>query len=114
MALTPANRAVAEDRGLAFIEGARARHCRITVDGATIRRALPEIDLLVGDDRPVALARRRSTSGSSPTAQLGQVDGQLTRAGARARGGRPRWPTLRFRITAVDRGLPISVLPPAP
>ncbi len=35
-ALTPDNRSVAEDRGLAFIEGARARHCRVTIDGDTL------------------------------------------------------------------------------
>ena len=32
-ALTPDQRAVAEDHGLSFIEGARARHCRVPLDG---------------------------------------------------------------------------------
>ena len=41
-------RATAEDRGLEFIEGARARHCRIEVDGATFVAAFPEVDWFVG------------------------------------------------------------------
>ena len=32
-ALTPDQRAVAEDHGLSFIEGARARHCRVPLEG---------------------------------------------------------------------------------
>ncbi|MCJ7710609.1 MAG: hypothetical protein MUQ32_07215, partial [Chloroflexi bacterium] len=109
-ALAPASRTVAEDRGLDFIEGARARHCRIPLDGATLRRALPQVDLIVG---PVDMERWRGdldfwvfTDG-----QLGQADGRITgpafgiddealRAG------------VRFRMLAFDRGLPISVLPP--
>jgi hypothetical protein len=41
-------RATAENRGLEFIEGARARHCRIEVDGATFTAAFPEVDWFVG------------------------------------------------------------------
>ena len=48
-ALTPGDRAVAEDHGMSFIEGARARHCRVALDGAALRRGLPQVDLLVGE-----------------------------------------------------------------
>jgi hypothetical protein len=43
-------RATAENRGLEFIEGARARHCRIELDGATFTAAFPEVDWFVGSN----------------------------------------------------------------
>ncbi len=48
-ALTYDNRATAEDRGVEVIEGARARRCRVAVDGATFEAAFPQIRWLVGD-----------------------------------------------------------------
>jgi hypothetical protein len=109
-ALQPEDRAVAEDRGLAYIEGARARHCRIPIDGETLRSALPQVDLLVG---LVDLSRWRGELDYWVFAdgQLGQADGRLT---GPAGGLDPDALTalIRFRMTAVDRGLPITVLAP--
>lgn len=48
-ALAAGNRLTAEDRGLAFVEGARARACRTAVDGPTFRSTFPAIDWLVGE-----------------------------------------------------------------
>ena len=48
-ALTPGNRATAEDRGVEVIEGARARRCRVAVDGPTFEAAFPQVRWLVGD-----------------------------------------------------------------
>jgi hypothetical protein len=48
-ALTPGNRATAEDRGVEVVEGARARRCRVAVDGPTFEAAFPQIRWLVGD-----------------------------------------------------------------
>lgn len=48
-ALTFGNRTTAEDRGVEVIEGARARRCRVAVDGVTFEAAFPEIRWLVGD-----------------------------------------------------------------
>ena len=48
VALTPDYRATAEDRGIEVIEGARARRCRIAVDGPTFAAAFPETAWLVG------------------------------------------------------------------
>ena len=48
-ALARRSRATAEDRGIEVIEGARARRCRVAVDGATFRAAFPQIRWLVGD-----------------------------------------------------------------
>jgi hypothetical protein len=41
-------RATAEDRGVEVIEGARARRCRVAVDGRTFEAAFPQVRLLVG------------------------------------------------------------------
>ena len=109
-ALTIANRSVAEDHGLAYIEGARARHCRITVDGDTLRTAVPEVSLLIGE---TDLSRWRVDLDYWVFAdgELGQADGRAT---GPAGGLEPDalLATLRFRLTAVDRGLPVTVFPP--
>lgn len=109
-ALTPGDRAVAEDRGLSFIEGARARHCRVALEGTALRRALPQVDLLVG---ATDLSRWRGDLDYWVFAdgQVGQVDGRLT---GPAGGLDPNAlnALVRFRLTAVDRGLPITVMPP--
>ena len=109
-ALTPATRAVAEDRGTAFIEGARARHCRIAADGTMIRDALPEVELLVG---PVDLSRWRGDVDFWVFAdsQVGQVDGQISGPALELAEGAVI-ASLRFRMIAVDRGLPVTVRPP--
>lgn len=110
-ALTPGDRAVAEDHGLSFIEGARARHCRVALDGAALRRALPQVDLLVGE---TDLSRWRGELDYWVFAdgQLGQVDGRLT-GPAGSLDPDALNALLRFRLTAVDRGLPINVMPPS-
>ena len=110
-ALTPGDRAVAEDHGLSFIEGARARHCRVALDGAALRRALPQVDLLVGE---TDLSRWRGELDYWVFAdgQLGQVDGRLT-GPAGSLDPDALNALLRFRLTAVDRGLPITVMPPS-
>ncbi len=112
VALTPANRAVAEDRGISFIEGARARHCRIAADGTMIRDALPEVELLVGG---TDLARWRGDLDFWVFAdgQVGQVDGRIS-GPALDLAEDALVAGLRFRITAVDRGLPTTVPPPTP
>jgi hypothetical protein len=56
VALLAPNRQAAEDAGIAIIEGARARQCRIRVNGPTFRRSFPQIWHLVGD---AALSRWR-------------------------------------------------------
>jgi hypothetical protein len=49
-ALTSDLRVAAENRGLEFIEGARARHCRIEIDGPTFVAAFPQVAWFVGGD----------------------------------------------------------------
>lgn len=111
VALTPGNRAVAEDRGLEIIEGARARHCRVTIDGTTLRLALPMVDLLVGAS-DLSIWRGELDFWVFADGQLGQADGRVTGPALGIEEG-ALIAELRFRLTAVDRGLPISVMPPA-
>jgi hypothetical protein len=47
-ALSAENRATAENRGLEYVEAARARRCRINIDGKTFVAAFPQITWLVG------------------------------------------------------------------
>ena len=110
VALTPANRAVAEDRGISFIEGARARSCRIAADGTMIRDALPEVELLVGET-DISRWRGEVDYWVFADGQVGQVDGQIS-GPAIDLAENAVIASLRFRITAVDRGLPINVVPP--
>jgi hypothetical protein len=109
-ALTPGQRAVAEDHGLSFIEGARARHCRVPLEGDALRRALPQVDLLLGE---TDLSRWRGDLDYWVFAdgQVGQVDGRLT-GPAGTLDPDALNALIRFRLTAVDRGLPITVVPP--
>lgn len=109
-ALTPANRSVAEDRGLAFIEGARARHCRTSVDGDTLRRAVPEVEFLIGQ-ADISRWRVDLDYWVFTDGELGQADGRATGpAGDIVLDALTA--IVRFRLTAVDRGLPVTVLPP--
>ena len=109
-ALTPPQRAVVEDHGLAYIEGARARQCRVALDGETLRRALPEVALLVGDTN---LSRWRGELDFWVFAdgQLGQANGYASgQALGLAEGALTA--EIRFQLTAIDRGAPVTVQPP--
>jgi hypothetical protein len=48
-ALRSGSRVAAEMLGISYFEGARARHCRIAIDGPTFRLAFPQVSFLVGD-----------------------------------------------------------------
>jgi hypothetical protein len=110
VALTPADANAPEDRGLAFIDGARARHCRITIDGTIARRTLPAVALLVGD---TDVSRWRGTLDFWVFAdgQLGQVDGQLS-GPATDLGDEALQAGVRFQVLAFDRGDAMTVQPP--
>lgn len=110
-ALTQANRNVAEDRGLAFIEGARARHCRITADGPMLRAAVPEISFLVGST-DVDRWRGYLDFWVFADGQLGQADGQIE-GPATDLDPTALLADIRFHLLAIDRGLPVTVMAPA-
>jgi hypothetical protein len=47
--LAPGNLATAEDFGLEYVEGARARHCRVAIDGDTFLASFPQVVWLTRD-----------------------------------------------------------------
>ena len=49
VALGPEIQSASEMHGIAVFEGARARHCRVAVDGDTFRLAFPQVTWLSGD-----------------------------------------------------------------
>jgi hypothetical protein len=110
-ALVPDNRAVAEDRGLAFIEGARARHCRIALDGSTFRAAYPQVELLIGDGDLARLAGELDYWVFGD-AQVGRVEVRLN-GSAVGLVQDALLVTIRAELTAVDRGVAHTIERPS-
>jgi hypothetical protein len=110
VALTPPGANAPEDRGLSFIDGARARHCRIPLDGALVRRFLPSVALLVGGT-DITRWRGDLDYWVFGDGQLGQVDGSLT-GPAMDLGDDALQAGVRFRLLAFDRGEPVTVEAP--
>jgi hypothetical protein len=112
VALTPGYRATAEDHGIEVIEGARARRCRIAVDGLTFADAFPQIEYLVGS---VDLHRWRGQLDYWVflDGQLGQIAGSINGEAAEivpeALNG-----TVDVRMTATERGRDAFIYPPTP
>jgi hypothetical protein len=111
-ALAQQIRATAEDRGLEVIEGARARRCRVAVDGPTFRSAFPQIRWLVG------VADLEHWRGQLDywiflDGQVGQVAGNIN---GQAGGLRPEaiQATIEVLLTATERNRDLVVYPPTP
>jgi hypothetical protein len=111
-ALSPEARAAAESRGVGIIEGARARQCRIAIDGPTFRKAFPQVAWLLG---PADLGHWRG--------QLDYwvfLDGQIGRIVVSVNGDAADiqigalQATVRVELTATDRGTEIQLTPPTP
>ena len=110
-ALSPANRATAEDRGLEYVEGARARHCRIAVDGPTFAASFPQVGVADRGRDHGDLARGDQLLGlrGRPGGHGGRVD-QRQRPGDHCRTA--CWPRSGSTLTATNRGLPVTVAAP--
>jgi hypothetical protein len=109
-ALSPGEANAPEDRGLAFVDGARARHCRIPIDGVMLREILPQVELLVGST-DISRWRGDLDFWVFADGQLGQVDGRVSGL-AEGLGNDSLQAGVRFRMLAFDRGLPVTVLAP--
>jgi hypothetical protein len=109
-ALTPGYRQTAEDHGVEVIEGARARRCRIAVDGTTFRSAFPQIAWLVGN-ADLHRWRGQLDYWIFLDGQLGQVAGS---ANGEAGGIVPDAlsGTIDIRLTATERGRDSFIYPP--
>ena len=113
-ALTPGYRATAEDRGLEVIEGARARRCRIAVDGEVFARGLPAGR--AGSSASTDLHRWRGQLDYwvFPDGELGQVAGSAQRRGVSSIEPDALLGTIDVRLTATERGRDTVIYPPGP
>jgi hypothetical protein len=111
VALTPGNRAAAEDYGIEVIERAPARRCRVSVDGPIFLSSFPQIEWLVGDD-DLEHWRGQLDYWVFLDGALGQVAGSVNGEGSglqeEAIQGR-----VEVFLTATDRGRPIVIRAPA-
>jgi hypothetical protein len=111
-ALTAGNRATAESRGIAYVEGARARHCRIAIDGPTFQAAFPQIAWVVGS-ADIERWRGELDYWVFADGQLGQVVGSVNGEGAELT---PKGVlgTVFASMAATDRGSVPAIDPPGP
>jgi hypothetical protein len=106
-ALADGSREAAEFHGVDVIEGARARHCRLAVDGVTFRTAFPQIDWLVGT---ADLSRWRGELDYwiFLDGQLGWVTGSVNGEAGEIREGALQ-ATIRVNLTATERDEPVRI-----
>jgi hypothetical protein len=109
-ALTFQNRATAENRGLEYVEGARARHCRVAVDGPTFLASFPQVAWLTGETT-LTTWRGELDFWIFGDDEVGMVSGSVN---GTADGMVPHGlqATVQVRMAATDRGVPVSISPP--
>jgi hypothetical protein len=109
-ALTMGTRTAAELHGVDVIEGARARHCRIAIDGPTFRRAFPMVDWLIGHAN-MTIWRGELDYWIFMDGELGRVVGSVNGDAGAIREGALQ-ATIRVLLTATDRGAGFRIDPP--
>ncbi len=110
-ALAVPDRAAAEDLGLAYVEGARARRCRIAVDGTVFRAAFPQVRWLVGT-ADLSDWRGELDVWVFADGQLGRVEGRLGGPGYDLEEDAIR-ADVSVVLDATYRGEPVNLVPPA-
>ena len=111
-ALSEGARAAAEFHGVDVIEGARARHCRIAIDGPTFRRAFPLVRWLVGA-ADMTIWRGELDYWIFLDGQLGRVTGSVNGDAGAIRLGALQ-ATIEVDMTATERGRVVRINPPTP
>ena len=110
VALSPGNRATAEDRGFDNVEGARARHCAVAIDGPTFALSFPQVVWLTGN------ANLETWRGQIEFWVFG--DGEVGKVIGRVNGSAQEilphglLATMQVSLTATDRDTPVSIAPP--
>lgn len=112
VALSPDTRAVAATLGVGIIEGARARQCRVAIDGPTFRAAFPQVRWLVGD-ADLAHWRGEIDYWVFLDGQIGRITGRVNGDAAAIQTGALQ-STIRVDLSATDRGARVSVTAPTP
>jgi hypothetical protein len=95
-----------------LIEGARARQCRIAIDGPTFRAAFGQVAWLVGD-ADLAHWRGQLDYWVFVDGEIGRIAGSVNGDAADIREGALQ-ATIRIDMTATDRDATIRINPPAP
>jgi hypothetical protein len=108
--LSATNRATAEYRGLEYVEGARARHCRVAVDGKTFQASFPQVKWLT-KTAVLETWRGEINFWVFGDGEVGMITGSINGAaqeilphGIQA--------TIKVRMTATNRDTQVSILPP--
>ena len=109
-ALSPTNRATAEYSGLEYVEGARARHCRVAVDGNTFQASFPQVKWLT-KSAVLETWRGEINFWVFGDGEVGMITGSINGAaqeilphGIQA--------TIKVRMTATDRDTQVTISPP--
>ena len=110
-ALAYSSRATSEDRGIELIEGARARRCRVAVDGPMFRATFPQIRWLVGD-ADLAHWRGQLDYWIFLDGELGQVSGSVNGEAGELRPDAIQG-TIEVRLIATERDRDTVIYPPA-
>ncbi|MGA3031349.1 MAG: hypothetical protein ABSE58_11565 [Candidatus Limnocylindrales bacterium] len=110
-ALAPENRATAENFGLEYVEGARARHCRVAVDGLTFVSSFPQMEWLVGDANLEGW-RGQLDFWVFGDGEVGMASGTVN---GNAQGILPHGllATVWVKMTATDRDSRVTISPPS-
>ena len=109
-ALSPGRRAAAELHGVDVIEGARARHCRIAIEGLAFREAFPAVDWIIGP-ADMTIWRGELDYWIFLDGQLGQVVGSVNGDAGAIRDGALQ-ATIQVNLAATDRGRAVRIDPP--
>ncbi len=109
-ALSPGNRATAEDDGLEYVEGARARHCRVAVDGQIFEASFPQIVWLTRD-ASLTTWRGELDYWVFGDGEVGMVTGSVN-GNAQTILPHGLQATVNVRLTATDRDSRITIAPP--
>jgi hypothetical protein len=110
-ALDTQARAAAEEIGIAYVDGARARHCRVAIDGDTFQRAFPQVRWLAGD-ADLHRWRGELEYWIFTDDQLGRADAWIEGEGFTLQPGAIRG-RLEASLTATERGSSITIVAPA-
>jgi hypothetical protein len=111
-ALARKSRSTAEDRGIEVIEGARARRCRVAVEGATFRGAFPQVQWLVGD-ADLSRWRGQLDYWVFVDGELGQVAGSVNGEAGTIEPEAIQG-TIEVFLTATERGAGLVTYAPSP
>lgn len=109
-ALSDEQRTAAENRGLEYVEGARARHCRVAVDGPTFVAGVPQVRWLAGES-DLRRWRGQLDFWVFADGELGRAEGSVS-GEASALGADGLQGTIRATLTAVERDRAVTISAP--